>query len=841
VGNKQQATFPGAHYSTMTEPTVNTPTTIQRGKIQFAILAAVLFIYLLTVFIPTNVSQPGGDLDSGWIRALHWAHLHNFDFGHDIAFTYGPWGFATQAEEPQTFGWSWTIFAFFALVTLAGAIQLSAALSKNIWVRGCFLGGFVLLAGGPAWQMVDARMFEIGWLLLILHFYVNDRSWGWTKVLLTIALAWASLTKFSIGLMALVAIGCITLEQLRRRRLPSYFVVFAASYFFWWLAAGQKLSSLIPYLHHGIQITSGYGQGEGLADSDEQFSIDLVLIISGLLVVAAGSLYPWKKSKRKPSSVIEEIAGAGEKTVTPASQAILGAAGIAGALWIVFKAGYVRHDTHELVASTSVAMIAWSLGAALWNKVNSLHIQLLILFTFCCSLYFVGISIDKYNTAGVAVFVNDQITSAPSNLATVLGALGDNKTVNDQYAGDMQLLRDLPMPAVDGTVDVYSTGQGIVIAKGMAYQPRPVIQSYVAYTSALSKLNADFLTSERAPQNIVFRIETMDNHYPSEEDAASWPEILSRYELKDASQGWLLFRRLSQSRSYTIEPIQTATAEMNKWISVPDSDDPIWVSIDVQSTLEGKLVDEAFRPTDVMLDVRTADGVATTFKLLPDVARGGFLLSPLVTDNLSMAMLNSPGWKRVMDNQRVVELQVRVKVADGTNDEYETQYSVGFSRLRLPHYDVSAVPGLQDYVRARDLQKQLHVVFSEGTPELVSVNSSQSAVLAIPKTQLQIDVPAGAQSVHLGYGMLDRSFTGDQKTAGVAFGAAGAFPTPDGQQHLKILWETKLDPVNSTNDRGIQSIDVSLPNPPPPILVLETVGQGSKFGNYSYWSDVRFK
>jgi len=250
-------------------------------------------------------------------------------------------------------------------------------------------------------------------------------------------------------MMALVTIGCITLEQLQRRRLPSYFLIFAASYLFWWLAAGQKLSSLVPYLHHSIQITSGYGQGEGLADTDEQFSVNLALIISGLLVVAASSLYPWKKKNKPFTSVIEEIANSEEKPVMPAAQAILGAVGLAGALWIVFKAGYVRHDTHEMITSTSVAMIAWSLGAALWNKVNSLRIHLLILLTFCCSLYFVATSISKYNTAGVAVFVNDQMTSAPSNLATVLGALGDNKTVNDQYAGDMQLLRDLPMPAVD--------------------------------------------------------------------------------------------------------------------------------------------------------------------------------------------------------------------------------------------------------------------------------------------------------------------------------------------------------------------------------------------------------
>ena len=47
-----------------------------------------------------------GVFGTSWCLTLHWAHLKGIDFGNDLVFTFGPWGFIYQGYVPETFGWT---------------------------------------------------------------------------------------------------------------------------------------------------------------------------------------------------------------------------------------------------------------------------------------------------------------------------------------------------------------------------------------------------------------------------------------------------------------------------------------------------------------------------------------------------------------------------------------------------------------------------------------------------------------------------------------------------------------------------------------------------------------
>jgi hypothetical protein len=816
------------------------------AKAVYYLLLAVLFLYTLTVLIPGLVSKPGGDLDSNWIRAMNWARVHHLDFGNDFVFTYGPWGFAVVPEDPKIFLLAATIWSAFALAFFAAIVQIANFLTPSRWKAAMLLLAFIAGLLGISDQLPEVRLYFLAWVLFILHFFVDDRGWSRTKIALTICLALAGLTKFSITLMAVPVIGAITLEQLWRRRLPSYFLVYTISYLLWWLAAGQAMGSLGPYLHHSWMIAGGYGQGEGSAGSDEASDLTWFLFCSGLMLAAVGALLIKKTFRQvKSGSAIDQAIGQTPRTrelpMLPREKVILATAGLAGILWMLLKAGFVRHDNHIITAAVSLALLAPVLGAVIWRR-TGFGIGAIAAALACAgSLYFAGVSWNKFDSDGLETLWWTPLEQFPGRALLALQSLGDRSVLSHARETDFERLQDIPLPAVDGSVDSYSTGQGILIAQDLNYQPRPVMTSYLAYTAGLSQLNADYLAGPKAPETILFRIESIDIHDPAQEDALSWPQILSRYDVKDAAMGWLMLRRSAQPRTVSVETIQQTEAPMGQAISIPASDDPIWVAIDVRSTIWGKLVGAAYRPAALLLRVKTADGNARTFRLLPDEARAGFLLSPVVGDNLSFAMLNSSNWKSAMGDQAVSAITVSADTPDGSSAEYQGEYGVTFSRLRLEHYDVSNVPGMSDYAHAGDLQRRARVVFSEGTPELVAVTPQKDGLFVPPRTQMSVDVPPNAQVLHLGFGLLDRSFTNDKKTAGVAFGAAAAIPGPDGQQQLSVLWGMKLDPVGSAADRGIHTVDIPLPNPPPPSIVLETVSQGSDFGNFAYWSDIEFK
>ena len=57
-----------------------------------------------------------------------------------------------------------------------------------------------------------------------------------------------------------------------------------------------------------------------------------------------------------------------------------------------------------------------------------------------------------------------------------------------------------PIPEAPGSADVFQALSGLAVVHGLDYRPRPVFQSYAAYTPTLAKYNADFLKSDRAPQ-----------------------------------------------------------------------------------------------------------------------------------------------------------------------------------------------------------------------------------------------------------------------------------------------------------------------------------------------------
>ena len=64
---------------------------------------------------------------------------------------------------------------------------------------------------------------------------------------------------------------------------------------------------------------------------------------------------------------------------------------------------------------------------------------------------------------------------------------------------------------------------------GNQWSPRPVLQSYSAYTKELSLQNAAHLLGERAPRNVLFNVQPIDNRLPSLEDGSSWPVLLANY------------------------------------------------------------------------------------------------------------------------------------------------------------------------------------------------------------------------------------------------------------------------------------------------------------------------
>ena len=81
-----------------------------------------------------------------------------------------------------------------------------------------------------------------------------------------------------------------------------------------------------------------------------------------------------------------------------------------------------------------------------------------------------------------------------------------------------------------------------LIASGSPWSPRPTIQSYVAYSEQLARINRDHLLGIRAPRNLAFKVEPLDDRMPALEDGASWSVILRNYRPVQFLNGFLILR-----------------------------------------------------------------------------------------------------------------------------------------------------------------------------------------------------------------------------------------------------------------------------------------------------------
>ncbi len=91
--------------------------------------------------------------------------------------------------------------------------------------------------------------------------------------------------------------------------------------------------------------------------------------------------------------------------------------------------------------------------------------------------------------------------------------------LHDDYQATLAQVRaSRPLPILPGTVDIYSFDQTQLLASGNRWHPRPVFQSYQAYSPELLQRNRDHLSGAQAPDHIFFRIEPIDNRLPSTED-----------------------------------------------------------------------------------------------------------------------------------------------------------------------------------------------------------------------------------------------------------------------------------------------------------------------------------
>jgi hypothetical protein len=767
----------------------------------WAVLGAVTLACAVLVAVPWGARRFQMVLDSAWDMGLHAAFAAHRRFGVDLIFTYGPWGFLYGSSyHPDTYvylagGWLLvTVATWYAQLRLARGL-LPGLAAAVLWLPAALA---ICLIDSEAAFTAPAL------LLLVVYFHVEGRGRPFTLALLAVAAALASLVKFTFMVTSLCAVGVVGWhEVVGRRRWPAIASIYGGALVGFLLLGGQSLRDFPAYLRGASEIANGYAEAMAMTGPLDEL-LWSAAITAVLAVVLAG--HEWRRRHEHGLACL---------------------AGLAAIVFLGMRGAFVRHYPH-----------AQSLRAPiLLAQVGVLYLPVLLAerAAVVTRAVMVGVVVAGLAVASQGLVAADR-RSLPRQLADALGSLPararaaakvltGTSSLRADFERNMAALRaENPVPPTTGTVDVYPWLLSVAVAHGLPYAPRPVLQSYSAYTPYLVHANVEHLRGASAPDTIFFDLGTIDGRFPSLDDGASWPDLLTRYDITGMTPGFLLLRRAAAPRTFHLRPLGAVTGRFDRPVPVPGGDGPLWVSLRFRRTLLGDVASVLFKPPPLEMVVVTPKGTRRRYRLPRGIAESGFVLSPVVANRYEFALL-AAGETAASSN---LEGVVRIRIAPeyGGRLFYHRRFEAAFSRLEFPPQALADVPGVAALLGLE------HVARNVPCADLRFGDDGEPVLLAPPPCPLRLPVDAAMRRLHVGFGILDGAWEGKHRTDGVEFRIWG-----EGRGAPALLWGRTLDPLHRPADRGPQSIELDVPEGTR-ALRFETLPGKTGLWDWSYWSEA---
>ncbi|WP_165251433.1 hypothetical protein [Paludisphaera soli] len=581
------------------------PESLAVGAVVWRVLLLVGFVMLT---IPQWVSQMGVGLDPSWITGLHLSADRGLAHGRDFIFTYGPLGFALCPKELgdldlhsvairlglNLFWWTSVGILLFRVKGYATPLVFAATMA----ISGIALDGEFNLS------LYGAVILPVVGFLLLAEL---DRRPTWAIPAAFLAGA-AILTKFNLGVACTAALGMWSLMRLARdpsRRVFARLMLLATVYFGsmigFFLAYGGPLSTLWPFLQASGELASAYST-QMTADEPGNPGGVVAAIMLGLTVVGL------------------VISLARRSTLTPAFVIMV------APMFILYKGAVVRQalSHFQLVWPVMVSLTALVLPAASRTLRTRVVATLVVATVLASGFWYSPTSVQKVALRGASNWI---------------GLCKLDETRSSMRDFDARLKREKALPASmrrrigDESVDVYPWETSYIWTNDLEWSPRPVFQSYCAYTPRLDQMGADHYRGQRAPKFILYTHYAIDSQHPCAVDSRTWIEMLRWYDCVDRDGDMLLLQRRVQPRWRGAERLESTSLGFVKSYEPPAAEGGhVFLKAKFELSLLGKLQAIFYKVDPPLIRVHYSKGEPANHRLVWRNAAGGFLVSSLPRD-----------------------------------------------------------------------------------------------------------------------------------------------------------------------------------------------------------------
>ena len=505
-------------------------------------MVAGLLVALVTWPVMSSGDYTG--LDPSWRAALHLAASDRLQWGSEIVFTFGPLGFL-GVPWPFYGPTSALALVFSTAVAVGLAVLAVHILRRSMPLPVAFVVAYLVVRA--MFILPAAEQFFVLVLIVCVELLRAERPIGGRlSIALGMVVGFGCLLKLSVA----IGVGAVVaFTVLAAKRRASDVVVFAAAagvaFLVGWLATSQSLAGIAGYVRGAYEVVSGYNASMGrplTADRQWQpLAVGLAwAVVLGGAVLASRS---WPRARRLGLlAVLAAVLIIEWKLVVRPFPTYVAAMGV-GAL-IPFLGAFRRREV-ALVLGLALAVFLGVTAVppeAFFNPLQSVSTAV--------RQWYVAVRVDRWETR----------------------AEDTRKKMREQLG-----IPDAVLARLSGqTVHVDPFEADVAMAyPSLAWRPMPIFQSYEANTTALDRMNADLLASDRAPTTILREYNTdpamtIHGRFRWFESPAATLEMLCRYREGLVTEHWEVLER-GADRCGAPVPLGTVRVPIGTPVTVPFS------------------------------------------------------------------------------------------------------------------------------------------------------------------------------------------------------------------------------------------------------------------------------
>lgn len=554
----------------------------------------VVFVFIILYLLPKDLFiSPGADIDASWKIALNLAWKEGLIWGKDIIFTYGPLGFLSTKLPVYT---SKVLIVLFSIFISANGIYFIHTIFKKIsnTYDLIFMSCLFFFTG----EFLFTGEFPFMYTAITLYFYFLFNAFLFLQKNRILNLGIASIIclitfyiKVNAGLILNVVLlfflSFIFFKKTVSRKVT--LLISIGHYFLLWALSFVLQTDFLSYIVNSFPIINSYNDAMVFLSRDFFYLIYILVVISVIAIAYLSSLKKLFKSQFEIFLLFN----------------------ILFFVFITFKQGFVRADDfHTIIFIEGISFII--LLIYLFSEITTIK----------TNIYYGVIVIGIFSISNLRDY---RASSFKTNTGLNHLLAKDNLNDKKQRALPQRIIKDIGSQ----TVDVLGYETSFIYHNHLNYNPRPIIQSYSVYDPKLIELNYHKYDSKTSPDYVLYNFGSIDERHPFWDESLIYLPLLQNYTVFDTAfvetfTPLLVFKK-NEERKRILEKkvILDTIINFNSPITIPKSDNLIYLSIESDYTFAGKIRRLLYQPSLSLIDLQYEDNSKSEYTLVLPVMESG--------------------------------------------------------------------------------------------------------------------------------------------------------------------------------------------------------------------------